>query len=685
MSDRLYANPQEMAAVSFTRQPEIVLSGIVGVDFDAETVSEALDYLSGNIRIVINSGGGIATEGTAIHSVLSNYSGLKTIVVQGIAASAASVILMAGDSIEMSAGSVLMIHDPSQDQTIYRGTSREHRRVADSLDAISKAVAQIYARRSGKPLSEVRELMNAESWFTPEEAVEAGFADVVLSDVNNDLPAEFDYRAYAHSPLNLIQMSVQNHWVNNFSKDTKMTAQSNVEDETSQQKSGTPASLAPVMAAADRSDPRKELQRVKQLTNLATSDFGQRAGSLARLEGWISEGVTPAAASSFITNEVAAQQIGPIRRLSDDEYYGRNSVGKSWDNGDGLSERIVDGIYSRVNRAHRPTLGQEFANSSLSEIADICLQQNGKSTSMASVASRVEMALHGTSDFPEILRDVGNKSLSFAYDAAQSSIKQTSREIAASNFRALHSIKVSSGSDLEEVAENGEFKSGTIEEGAETFAVKTYGKVFGITRQAIVNDDLDVFSSMFPVLGQGAASTEAKLFAKLLEENSGLGPKLSDGKTLFHADHGNLGSAQSVLSVSSLGVARVAMRRQTGIAGEVINVMPTFLVVPPELETLAEQVLSDIAASEVAHANPFAGKLKLLVEPRFNSASAWYLCAAPGAPDGLQHAYLDGMAGPQLFTREGFEVDGVEYKVRMDFGAGFTDHRGWYMSPSASE
>ncbi|MDP2579152.1 Mu-like prophage major head subunit gpT family protein [Shimia thalassica] len=213
--------------------------------------------------------------------------------------------------------------------------------------------------------------------------------------------------------------------------------------------------------------------------------------------------------------------------------------------------------------------------------------------------------------------------------------------------------------------------------------MKTYGKIFGITRQAIINDDLDVFSNMFPLLGQGAANTEAKLFAGLLEENAGLGPKLSDGKTLFHADHGNLAQASATLSVASLGTARVAMRRQTGLAGEAINVVPTFLVVPPELETLAEQVLTEIAASEVANANPFAGKLKLLVEPRFASATAWYLCAAPGAPDSLQHAYLDGVAGPQLFTREGFEVDGIEYKVRMDFGAGFTDHRGWYMSPSA--
>ena len=77
---------------------EVALSGVVGVDFDAESVSDDLSFLSGPIRIRLNSGGGIAFDGSAIHSVLSAYQGHKTIVVQGIAASAASVIMMAAQS-----------------------------------------------------------------------------------------------------------------------------------------------------------------------------------------------------------------------------------------------------------------------------------------------------------------------------------------------------------------------------------------------------------------------------------------------------------------------------------------------------------------------------------------------------------------------------------------------------------
>ncbi len=662
-------------------QAEITLWGVVGVDFDSESVADELRFFSGPVRIVLNSGGGDAFEGTAIHAVLSRYKGRKTVVVQGVAASAASVIAMAGDHIEMSAGSLLMIHDPSRDGTDFRGTSAEHRRIADGLDKISDAVAAIYAKRSGKSSADVRQMMAAETWFTPEEAVAAGFADVARSDGDPSQPSEFDYRVYARSPSKLIQMASQNNWVNYSSKELQMSNETTTQTTPADQ-NNAPASLSPVMSAADRNDPRKELARVKALTSLASTDLAMRVNAMSRLDGWINEGVTVDAARQFVTAELAAQNP-PMRRASDDAHYARYSVGHSWDGGEGLKDKIVDGIYSRVNRTHKPTMGREFAGASLSEIADVCLQHNGKGASMASVASRVEMALHGTSDFPEILRGVGEKSLSTSYEAAQSAIKQTSREIAASNFRALHSVKVSAGPDLEEVNEQGEFKAGTIEEGAETFAVKTYGKIFGITRQAIVNDDLDVFSNMFPMLGQGAANTEAKLFAGLLEENGGLGPKLSDNKTLFHADHGNIAGAPAALSVASLGAARIAMRRQKGLAGEAINVVPAFLVVPPELETLAEQVLTDIAANEVANVNPFAGKLKLLVEPRFTSSTAWYLCAAPGSPDGLQHAYLDGVAGPQLFTREGFEVDGIEYKVRMDFGAGFTDHRSWYLNPSA--
>jgi hypothetical protein len=112
-------------------------------------------------------------------------------------------------------------------------------------------------------------------------------------------------------------------------------------------------------------------------------------------------------------------------------------------------------------------------------------------------------------------------------------------------------------------------------------------------------------------------------------------------------------------------------------------VVPAFLIVPPELETLAEQILAEITAHAVNDVNPFAGKLTLVVDAHLKSATRWYVCAKPGQPEGLQHAYLDGEKGPQNFTQEGFATDRMQFKVRLDFGAAFADHRAWYMNPGA--
>lgn len=346
-----------------------------------------------------------------------------------------------------------------------------------------------------------------------------------------------------------------------------------------------------------------------------------------------------------------------------------------------LSDRIADGVMSRVNPKHTPTIGRDFAHTSMAEIARVVLEHVGRRP-QGGAAKAVEMALHTTSDFPEILSNVVNRTMLDGYEQGRSQLMQASREVSATDFRAINSVRVSTGSHLDRVKESGEFTSGMIEEGAESFGLETYGKVFGITRQALVNDDLGVFSNIAPMLGQGAAYTEARLFAGLLEQNGGLGPTMKDGKPLFHLDHGNLGTG-AALSITALGAARTAMRRQKGLSGEAINVTPAFLVVPPELETVAEQLIADITAAETSQVNPFAGRLTLLVDANLPDPARWYLAALPGRPDGLQHAYLDDQRGPQVFTQEGFEVDALRFKVRLDFGAGFVDHRPWFMNPGA--
>ena len=101
------------------------------------------------------------------------------------------------------------------------------------------------------------------------------------------------------------------------------------------------------------------------------------------------------------------------------------------------------------------------------------------------------------------------------------------------------------------------------------------------------------------------------------------------------------------------------------------------------LETVAEKWLATIAPATAADVNPFSGAMSLVVEPRLTSDTRWYVTADPGEIDGLEFAYLSGNEGPQVESRSGWDVDGVEIRVILDYGAGFIDHRGWFQNPGA--
>ena len=215
-------------------------------------------------------------------------------------------------------------------------------------------------------------------------------------------------------------------------------------------------------------------------------------------------------------------------------------------------------------------------------------------------------------------------------------------------------------------------------EAKEAYKVETFARKIGVTRQVLVNDDLGAFADLSRRMGQAAAETEAKTLVDLLEANNGNGPVMEDGDTLFHADHGNKAASGGAIADATLSAARLAMRSQTGLSGQRISATPRYLLVPPARETTAEKWLATIAAAKASEVNPFAGSLSLVVEPRLASATRWYITADAAEIDGLEYAYLAGGEGPQVELKSGWDVDGVEVRVILDFGAGFIDRRGWY-------
>ncbi|WP_160310553.1 head maturation protease, ClpP-related [Microvirga vignae] len=198
---------------------EITLIGVVGgwseEGFDAAGVITALAMLGRetDITVRLNSGGGIATEGAAIHAALKSHKGKVAIVIEGIAASAASIIALGGTSVTARPGAVFMIHDPAG---LTFGNAADHAKTIEALNTLGDAYAGIYADKTGKSAKAMRELMRAETWMTAEEAVKVGFIDKVDGgEANDNKPAEasaFDYKLYAKAPAALVALAQARGW-----------------------------------------------------------------------------------------------------------------------------------------------------------------------------------------------------------------------------------------------------------------------------------------------------------------------------------------------------------------------------------------------------------------------------------------------------------------------------------------
>lgn len=162
----------------------------------AKPFAQALAEAKGRTFVVhINSPGGDLFEGLAMHAALQAHGGETVCRIEGLCASAASVVAMAGKTVTMASGSELMIHLPS---TVAAGDAGDLRQAADQLDHHAKTMAGIYATRTGKPVNEILAALDKETWFTAEEALKWGLIDAVTPSAAS--VASFDLTAFQSPP-----------------------------------------------------------------------------------------------------------------------------------------------------------------------------------------------------------------------------------------------------------------------------------------------------------------------------------------------------------------------------------------------------------------------------------------------------------------------------------------------------
>lgn len=321
---------------------------------------------------------------------------------------------------------------------------------------------------------------------------------------------------------------------------------------------------------------------------------------------------------------------------------------------------------------------QELRGHSMVELAREALQREGLKANFGDNMELARQAINSTSTFPAIMANLANKSVMVGFNEAETTYQIWAGKGSNRDFKEAARVALSEAGNLELVPEGGQFQQDFLGEASARTKVATYGKLFSLTRQAIINDDLGLFSKIATKYGSAAKRLVNKMVYAQLTGNV----KMQDNVALFDTKHGNVAGTGEALSVKAIAKAITAMRRQKGITGEAtLNITPKYLVVPPELEVTAYQIVNSTAAVDGVNSgvvNPYKGRFVVVADAELTDPDAWYLVADATQHDTIEVTYLNGVETPRLETRQGFEVDGIEYKVAFDCGVSALDFRGLY-------
>lgn len=286
-----------------------------------------------------------------------------------------------------------------------------------------------------------------------------------------------------------------------------------------------------------------------------------------------------------------------------------------------------------------------------------------------------------TSDFTNILGNAVNRTLRAAYELAPQEWKKIARKSDAKDFRPMTRTAMGSAPRLKKVIEGAEITRGALKDSAEAYAIESYGVIVELSWKAIVNDDLGAFGRLPAAMAAEVAQLHSDIMWEMILANPTLD---ADGVQVFHSTHANVAASGTALDVTNVSAARLAMRKQKDMGtpttpGRVLNVQPNILVVGPELETAAFQLVNaTIVPNTIGSANPFKGMFEIVVDPRIED-KRWYLFDGSPRLDGIEYAYLNGKEYWMEQDRN-FNTSGYAWKIESAFGASFLDYRFAYLN-----
>ncbi len=296
--------------------------------------------------------------------------------------------------------------------------------------------------------------------------------------------------------------------------------------------------------------------------------------------------------------------------------------------------------------------------------------------------ARISEADTTTATFSYLLGTSMNKRLLKDYQAWPAEWMRFTTIVPIRDFKQQTRVRLGAFGSLPIVAEDTAYSAITLSDSAATYVPQKRGNLVTVSREVIVNDDLQAIKQIPSKLAVAAAYTLAEFVYGFLSANA----NIYDGSALFTigAPHNNLGAA--ALSSAAMQTGVTAMREQTNYAGKRLGLRPRFLVVPPELEWTSMVVTrsAGVPGSNNNDINPMLGYVTPVVSPQLSSTTQWFLVGDPREIDTIEIGFVGGQVNPALFIQDqplfglNFTQDVITYKIRHEYGGVVVDYRGLY-------
>ena len=337
-----------------------------------------------------------------------------------------------------------------------------------------------------------------------------------------------------------------------------------------------------------------------------------------------------------------------------------------------------------IREAYARVTGDSWLNGGISgytKLGNIKISEHSPLGAFDDQGERIMEADTTTASFSYLLGTSMNKRLIKDYQAWPAEWQKFVIVAPIRDFKQQTRVRLGAFGSLSVVPEDSAYTSITLQDSAATYVAQKRGNLVAVSRETIINDDLQAIKQIPTKLAVAAAYTLAEFVYAFLSIN----PTIYDGVALFNSAHGsNLGS--SALSSAAMQSGVTVMREQQNFAGKRIGLRPRFLIVPPELEFVAMQITrsAGVPGSNNNDINPMLGYCTPIVSPQLTNTTQWYMAADPRENDTIEVGFVGGQVNPALFIQDSpllgnnFTNDVISYKCRHEYGGAVIDFRGLY-------